>query len=42
MSKYRGAVVEDLQLAPAFCLPATASLSQALEAAYEREFDQLP
>ncbi|GHJ87252.1 hypothetical protein NliqN6_3654 [Naganishia liquefaciens] len=41
-SKYRGAVVEDLQLAPAFCLPATATLSQALEAAYEREFDQLP
>ncbi|KAJ9100511.1 hypothetical protein QFC21_003551 [Naganishia friedmannii] len=41
-SKYRGAVVEDLQLAPAFCLPATASLSAALEAAYEREFDQLP
>lgn len=34
--------LQDLQLAPAFCLPATASLSQALEAAYEREFDQLP
>jgi hypothetical protein len=33
---------QDLQLPPAFCLPATAPLSAALEAAYEREFDQLP
>ncbi|ORX34747.1 hypothetical protein BD324DRAFT_131734 [Kockovaella imperatae] len=41
-AKYRGAVVEDLQLPPAFCLPQDAQLSRALEAAYEREFDQLP
>ncbi|KAL1407065.1 hypothetical protein Q8F55_006478 [Vanrija albida] len=41
-AKYRGAVVEDLQLPPAFCLPHDAPLSLALEKAYEREFDQLP
>ncbi|BEJ10939.1 hypothetical protein CspHIS471_0103610 [Cutaneotrichosporon sp. HIS471] len=41
-AKYRGAVVEDLQLPPAFCLPKDAPLSFALEAAYERDFDQLP
>ncbi|RSH81508.1 hypothetical protein EHS25_006865 [Saitozyma podzolica] len=41
-AKYRGAVVEDLQLPPAFCLPHDAPISLALEAAYEREFDQLP
>ena len=40
--KYRGAVVEDLQLAPAFCLPENAPTTAALEAAYEREFDYLP
>ncbi|ORY34208.1 hypothetical protein BCR39DRAFT_516758 [Naematelia encephala] len=40
--KYRGAVVEDLQLPPAFCLPHDAPLHLAIEAAYEREFDQLP
>ncbi|KAL7418752.1 hypothetical protein Q5752_006435 [Cryptotrichosporon argae] len=40
--KYRGAVVEDLQLPPAFCLQDDAPLSLALEKAYEREFDQLP
>jgi hypothetical protein len=31
-----------MQLPPAFCLPQEAQLSAALEAAYEREFDQLP
>ncbi|KAI9635831.1 uncharacterized protein MKK02DRAFT_44526 [Dioszegia hungarica] len=41
-AKYRGAVVDDLQLPPAFCLPHEAPLAAALEAAYEREFDQLP
>ncbi|RSH80010.1 uncharacterized protein EHS24_009681 [Apiotrichum porosum] len=41
-AKYRGAVVEDLQLPPAFCVPQDAPLSLALEKAYEREFDQLP
>lgn len=34
--------LKDLQLPPAFCLPQDAELSLALEAAYEREFDQLP
>ena len=34
--------LQDLQLPPAFCLPQDAELSLALEAAYEREFDQLP
>lgn len=33
---------QDLQLPPAFCLPHDAPISLALEAAYEREFDQLP
>lgn len=33
---------QDLQLPPAFCLPHDAPLAAALEAAYEREFDQLP
>ncbi|WVQ93589.1 hypothetical protein IAU59_000664 [Kwoniella sp. CBS 9459] len=41
-AKYRGACVEDLQLPPAFCLPHDAPITLALEAAYEREFDQLP
>ncbi|WRT63772.1 uncharacterized protein IL334_000697 [Kwoniella shivajii] len=41
-AKYRGACVEDLQLPPAFCLSEDARISHALEAAYEREFDQLP
>ncbi|WWD22489.1 hypothetical protein CI109_106982 [Kwoniella shandongensis] len=41
-AKYRGACVEDLQLPPAFCLPNDALIQQALEAAYEREFDHLP
>ena len=34
--------LQDLQLPPAFCLPHDAPLRLALEAAYEREFDQLP
>ncbi|EJT99232.1 hypothetical protein DACRYDRAFT_55907 [Dacryopinax primogenitus] len=40
--KYRGAVVEDLQLPPAFCLPATALVSRAINEAYERDFSQIP
>ncbi|ODN76169.1 hypothetical protein, variant [Cryptococcus amylolentus CBS 6039] len=39
---YRGACVEDLQLSPAFCLPQDAIVLNALETAYEREFDHLP
>ncbi|KAF9788694.1 hypothetical protein BJ322DRAFT_655179 [Thelephora terrestris] len=40
--KYRGAVVEDLQLPPAFALPQDESISRALELAYERDFDYIP
>ncbi|KAF9652288.1 hypothetical protein BDM02DRAFT_3109275 [Thelephora ganbajun] len=40
--KYRGAVVEDLQLPPAFALPQDESISQAVELAYERDFDYIP
>ncbi|EAU81495.1 hypothetical protein CC1G_05325 [Coprinopsis cinerea okayama7 len=40
--KYRGAVVEDLQLPPAFCLPASESISRAIEQAYERDFSHIP
>ncbi|KAJ3514237.1 hypothetical protein NMY22_g11525 [Coprinellus aureogranulatus] len=40
--KYRGAVVEDLQLAPAFCLPYTESISRAIDLAYERDFSHIP
>ncbi|KZO89732.1 hypothetical protein CALVIDRAFT_547755 [Calocera viscosa TUFC12733] len=38
----RGAVVDDLQLPPAFCLPATAPVSRAITEAYERDFSQIP
>ncbi|KAG2032781.1 hypothetical protein BDR03DRAFT_985470 [Suillus americanus] len=40
--KYRGAVVEDLQLPPAFCLPSTESVSRAMESAYDRDFSHIP
>ncbi|KAJ3558888.1 hypothetical protein NM688_g662 [Phlebia brevispora] len=40
--KYRGAVVEDLQLPPAFALPADEAISRAIELAYERDFSQIP
>ncbi|KIY70861.1 hypothetical protein CYLTODRAFT_419399 [Cylindrobasidium torrendii FP15055 ss-10] len=40
--KYRGAVVEDLQLPPAFALPATQSISRAIDLAYERDFSHIP
>ncbi|KAF8548261.1 hypothetical protein OG21DRAFT_788851 [Imleria badia] len=41
-AKYRGAVVEDLQLPPAFSLPADESISRAIELAYERDFSHIP
>ncbi|KAL4260414.1 CBS domain superfamily protein [Pleurotus pulmonarius] len=41
-SKYRGAVVEDLQLPPAFALPYQESISRAIELAYERDFSHIP
>ncbi|KAG9311777.1 hypothetical protein JVU11DRAFT_8023 [Chiua virens] len=40
--KFRGAVVEDLQLPPAFSLPADESISRAIEFAYERDFSHIP
>ncbi|KAI9063543.1 hypothetical protein FKP32DRAFT_1592231 [Trametes sanguinea] len=40
--KYRGAVVEDLQLPPAFALPADEAISRAIEMAYERDFSHIP
>ncbi|GAA5887103.1 hypothetical protein JCM16303_007135 [Sporobolomyces ruberrimus] len=42
MVDYRGAVVEDLQLSPALVLPTSASVGQALQLAYEREFSIIP
>ncbi|KAK7451094.1 hypothetical protein VKT23_012770 [Stygiomarasmius scandens] len=40
--RYRGAVVEDLQLPPAFALPYTEHVSRVIELAYEREFSHIP
>src|ERR1700761_6261747 len=40
--KYRGAVVEDLQLSPAFCLPADESISRAIDLAFDRDFSHIP
>ncbi|KAF5351216.1 hypothetical protein D9756_008425 [Leucocoprinus leucothites] len=40
--KYRGAVVEDLQLPPAFTLPSTEPIARAIELAYERDFSHIP
>jgi len=39
---YRGAVVEDLQLPPAFSISANEAISRALELAYERDFSHIP
>ncbi|KAI0827038.1 hypothetical protein BC628DRAFT_1370500 [Trametes gibbosa] len=40
--KYRGAVVEDLQLPPAFALPSGEAIARAIEMAYERDFSHIP
>jgi len=40
--KYRGAVVEDLQLPPAFALPSDEPISRAVELAYDRDFSHIP
>ncbi|KAJ3930288.1 MAG: hypothetical protein NXY57DRAFT_1012708 [Lentinula lateritia] len=40
--KYRGAVVEDLQLSPAFALPFTEPVSRVIELAYDRDFSHIP
>ncbi|CUA68298.1 DnaJ homolog subfamily C member 7 [Pongo abelii] [Rhizoctonia solani] len=41
-SKYRGAVVEDLQLPPAFALSRTEHVVKAIELAYDRDFSYIP
>ncbi|KAJ7695482.1 hypothetical protein B0H17DRAFT_1055999 [Mycena rosella] len=40
--KYRGAVVEDLQLPPAFAVHANEAISRAIELAYDRDFSHIP
>ncbi|KAJ3514093.1 hypothetical protein NLJ89_g2572 [Agrocybe chaxingu] len=40
--KYRGAVVEDLQLPPAFSVSSNEAISRAIEMAYERDFSHIP
>lgn len=40
--RYRGAVVEDLQLQPAFSLPDTEVVMKAIELAYDRDFSHIP
>jgi len=40
--KYRGAVVEDLQLPPAFTLPREEPILAAIELAYDRDFSHIP
>ncbi|GJJ14782.1 hypothetical protein Clacol_009050 [Clathrus columnatus] len=40
--KYRGAVVEDLQLPPAFSLPENEDIARAIELAYDRDFSYIP
>ncbi|KAF7324406.1 CBS domain-containing protein [Mycena sanguinolenta] len=40
--KYRGAVVEDLQLQPAFCVKSSETILRAIEQAYERDFSHIP
>lgn len=40
--KYRGAVVEDLQLPPAFALDLNQEILKAIEFAYERDFSYIP
>lgn len=40
--RYRGAVVEDLQLPPAFALPISESIGRAIEMSYDRDFSHFP
>ncbi|KIY48430.1 hypothetical protein FISHEDRAFT_43315 [Fistulina hepatica ATCC 64428] len=40
--KYRGAVVEDLQLPPAFALPEDEAIARAIDLAYDRDFSHIP
>jgi len=40
--KYRGAVVEDLQLPPAFSVSASDTIARVIEAAFDRDFSHVP
>ncbi|PWN33908.1 uncharacterized protein FA14DRAFT_161533 [Meira miltonrushii] len=40
--KYRGATVEDLQLSPAVSVPTTATIQNALDVAFDHDYEQLP
>jgi len=40
--RYRGAVVEDLQLPPAFALDMNERILKAIDMAYERDFSYIP
>lgn len=40
--KYRGATVEDLQLSPAVSVPTTATIANALDVAFDHDYEQLP
>ncbi|KAK6536337.1 hypothetical protein TWF281_000576 [Arthrobotrys megalospora] len=40
-AKYRGAVIADLDLAPALSVPPQQSISEALAMSYDRSYDQL-
>ncbi|KAF7300638.1 CBS domain-containing protein [Mycena chlorophos] len=40
--KYRGAVVEDLQLPPAFTVHSSETIARAIESAYDRDFSHIP
>ncbi|KAJ7484727.1 hypothetical protein FB451DRAFT_1028830 [Mycena latifolia] len=40
--KYRGAVVEDLQLPPPFTVQANEAIARAIELAYDRDFSHIP
>ncbi|KAG8795386.1 hypothetical protein FRC12_015212 [Ceratobasidium sp. 428] len=41
-SRYRGAVVEDLQLPPAFALSQSERVEKAVQLAYDRDFSHIP
>lgn len=41
-AKYRGAVIEDLQLPPAVCVPRDATVGAALSIAHDHDYSQLP
>ncbi|KAF7323924.1 CBS domain-containing protein [Mycena kentingensis (nom. inval.)] len=42
LDRYRGAVVEDLQLPPAFTVHSSETILRAIEAAFDRDFSSIP